>query len=136
MSPREYTDNNLSATARGAVRPEYQRLLEGIASGQIDAMVVYDLDRLTRRQIELERFASAATRARAVQPPSCFGDPPLHVPVSVFHGCIVSFCEEVTGPLGVAGAEAFDEHPPPPESGPSRKNLAAIRSLSSAASVK
>ncbi len=64
---REYIDNNLSATARRVVRPEYQRLLEDIASGEIDAVVVYDLDRLTRRPIELEGFVNTCALAGVTQ---------------------------------------------------------------------
>lgn len=52
----EYTDNNLSASKRDVVRPEYNRLLEDIKSGQIDVVVVWDLDRLTRRPLEFENF--------------------------------------------------------------------------------
>lgn len=52
-------------------------------------------------------------RGSAIQPSSCFGDPSLHVTVPVFHGCIASLGEEVTGLLGVAGEEPFGEHPPP-----------------------
>lgn len=49
------------------MRPEYQRLLEDIASGRIDAVVVYDLDRLTRRPIELEGFVNTCALAGVTQ---------------------------------------------------------------------
>jgi DNA invertase Pin-like site-specific DNA recombinase len=62
----EYVDNNVSATAR-VVRPEYEQLLEDIESGQIDAVVVYDLDRLTRRPIELEGFVNTCALAGVTQ---------------------------------------------------------------------
>jgi DNA invertase Pin-like site-specific DNA recombinase len=59
----EYVDNNLSATAKRVIRPEYRRLLADIESGQVDAVVVYDLDRLTRRPIELEGFVNSCAAA-------------------------------------------------------------------------
>src|SRR5271157_5602791 len=52
----EYSDNNLSASKREVVRPEYNRLLEDIKKGRVDVVVVWDIDRLTRRPLELEQF--------------------------------------------------------------------------------
>jgi DNA invertase Pin-like site-specific DNA recombinase len=63
----EYVDNNISATNRRVVRPEYQRLLADIRDGKIDAVVVYDLDRLTRRPIELEGFVNTCALAGVTQ---------------------------------------------------------------------
>ena len=63
----EYVDNNISATAKRAVRPEYRRLLRDIAEGRIDVVVVYDLDRLTRRPIELEEFVNTCAAAGVTQ---------------------------------------------------------------------
>ena len=62
-----YVDNNISATAKGVVRPEYARLLVDIAEKQVDAVVVYDLDRLTRRPIELEGFVNICASAGVTQ---------------------------------------------------------------------
>lgn len=50
-----YTDNDVSAT-KARRRPEYDRMLADLASGRINAVVVYDLDRLTRKPAELESF--------------------------------------------------------------------------------
>ena len=63
----EYVDNNVSATAARAVRPEYRRLLQAISDRLVDAVVVYDLDRLTRRPIELEEFVNTCASAGVTQ---------------------------------------------------------------------
>lgn len=56
-----FTDNDVSAT-KTKRRPEYERLLAAIESRTIDALVVYDVDRLTRTPAELERFIDLADR--------------------------------------------------------------------------
>jgi DNA invertase Pin-like site-specific DNA recombinase len=60
--PVEYTDNDTSAS-RG-IRPDYQRMLQDIRAGSIDAVVTWDLDRLHRRPIELEEFITLADERR------------------------------------------------------------------------
>lgn len=50
-----FVDNDVSAWG-GKRRPAYERMLEAIKTGEVDAVVVWHLDRLTRRPIELERF--------------------------------------------------------------------------------
>ncbi len=57
-----FIDNDLSA-ATSKRRPEYQRLLTAIEAGDIDAVIVWDLDRLHRRPIELEEFFAACDAA-------------------------------------------------------------------------
>lgn len=52
-----YVDNDVSAS-KNVVRPEYNRLMTNIANGVVKAVVVYDLDRLTRKPAELEEFIS------------------------------------------------------------------------------
>ena len=59
----QYVDNDLSAYS-GKRRPEYQRLLSDMADGLVDAVVVYNIDRLTRRPSELEHFAEVVQTAR------------------------------------------------------------------------
>lgn len=59
----EYVDNDISAYS-GKRRPEYERLLADLAEGLIDAIVVYNIDRLTRRPAELEHFYEAVSAAR------------------------------------------------------------------------
>lgn len=45
----EYVDNSISATS-GKVRPAYEQMIADIKAGKIDAVVVWRLDRLLRRQ--------------------------------------------------------------------------------------
>lgn len=54
-----YVDNGVSAS-KAVPRPEYERLMADIASGAVKALVVYDLDRLTRKPAELETFIELA----------------------------------------------------------------------------
>lgn len=56
-----YEDNDVSASTSRA-RPSYQRLLGDLEDGKINAVVVWDLDRLTRRPIEIEAFIDLADR--------------------------------------------------------------------------
>jgi site-specific DNA recombinase len=58
---QRYVDNDVSAT-RSKVRPEYQRMLADVASGHIGALVVWDIDRLTRTPRELEDVIDLADR--------------------------------------------------------------------------
>ncbi|GAA0989188.1 hypothetical protein ENKNEFLB_03195 [Nocardioides aquaticus] len=58
----EYVDNDLSAYS-GKHRPEYARMMTDLADGLLDAVVVYNLDRLTRRPSELETFHDAIQAA-------------------------------------------------------------------------
>lgn len=48
-----YVDNDVSATSKKP-RPAYQRMLADARAGHIDAIVVWHIDRLTRRPRELE----------------------------------------------------------------------------------
>lgn len=57
----EYVDNNVSASSRKP-RPEYLRMLADIEAGTIDAVIVWDIDRLTRRPAELETFIDLADK--------------------------------------------------------------------------
>jgi site-specific DNA recombinase len=56
-----YVDNSASAYNSKA-RTHYERMLADIEAGRIDAVVCVDLDRLTRRPIELEHFMDLADR--------------------------------------------------------------------------
>ena len=51
----EYVDDDRSAYS-GRPRPEYRRLLTDLAEGYVNAVIVYDLDRLHRQPRELEAF--------------------------------------------------------------------------------
>ncbi|WP_411969391.1 recombinase family protein [Geodermatophilus sp. YIM 151500] len=59
----EYVDNDLSAYS-GKPRPEYLRMLADLTSGTRDGVLVYHLDRLTRRPRELEDFLEVLDAAR------------------------------------------------------------------------
>lgn len=50
-----YVDNDVSAS-KDKERPAYARMLADIAAGSIGAVVVYAIDRLTRKPAELETF--------------------------------------------------------------------------------
>lgn len=54
-----FTDNDVSAT-RTKKRPAYERMMHAIENRTIDAVIVWDVDRLTRTPAELEHFISLA----------------------------------------------------------------------------
>lgn len=56
-----YPDNDVSAFT-GKRRPEYERMLDDIRAGRVQAVVVWDLDRLTRRPVEIEQFIDLADK--------------------------------------------------------------------------
>ena len=62
----EYIDNDLSAYSAKR-RPSYERMLADIADGTHDAVIVYHVDRLTRRPIELEQFLDTLSIAKVRQ---------------------------------------------------------------------
>jgi site-specific DNA recombinase len=53
----EYVDNDVSAYS-GKPRRDYARMLDDLRSGARDAVIVYNLDRLHRRPVELEEFVT------------------------------------------------------------------------------
>ncbi|WP_407688981.1 recombinase family protein [Mycobacterium sp. HUMS_1102779] len=53
----EYVDNDVSAFS-GKPRRQYVRMLADLKSGARDAVIVYNLDRLHRRPVELEEFVA------------------------------------------------------------------------------
>lgn len=54
--PVQYEDNDLSAYKPGVVRPDFEQMLKDLDAGIIKGIVVYNLDRLTRQPVELERL--------------------------------------------------------------------------------
>jgi site-specific DNA recombinase len=58
-----YVDSDISAYS-GKRRPEYQRMLEDVDAGAIEAVVVYHADRLHRRPSELEDFIDLCERTK------------------------------------------------------------------------
>lgn len=57
---REYVDNSISATSAIKTRPGYDQLVADLRAGKFDALVCYDLDRLTRQPRQLEDWIEAA----------------------------------------------------------------------------
>ncbi|WP_151526081.1 recombinase family protein [Serinicoccus kebangsaanensis] len=55
-----YTDNSVSASKRTVARPAYERMVQDYAAGRFDALVCWDLDRLTRQPRQLEDWIDAA----------------------------------------------------------------------------
>lgn len=55
-----YVDQSKSATERTAIRPDYDRMVADYLLGRFDAIVCYDLDRLTRQPRQLEDWIDAA----------------------------------------------------------------------------
>ena len=56
----EYCDNSVSASRRATARPAYDRMVDEFAAGRFDALVCWDLDRLTRQPRQLEDWIDAA----------------------------------------------------------------------------
>ena len=56
----EYVDNSVSASKRATKRPAYDRMVTDFAAGHFDALVCWDLDRLTRQPRQLEDWIDAA----------------------------------------------------------------------------
>jgi DNA invertase Pin-like site-specific DNA recombinase len=79
-----YIDNDISATDPKKKRPEYDRLLRDIASGQIDAVAVWAEDRLHRRPSELESFVQTCDVAGLTNLASVGGDTDLNDPDALF----------------------------------------------------
>ena len=61
-----YTDNDASAFS-GKKRPAYGRMMADIAEGHRDGVVIYHLDRLSRRPIEVEQFLETLQSASVNQ---------------------------------------------------------------------
>ncbi len=57
---REYVDNSISASDRRKVRPAYDELVADYEVGAYDALICWDLDRLTRQPRQLEDWIDAA----------------------------------------------------------------------------
>jgi site-specific DNA recombinase len=94
-----FVDNDTSAWG-GKPRPEYQRMLEQIKAGTIDGVIVWHLDRLTRRPIELEEFFQVCEAAGVRDLASVTGD----VDLSTFDG---QFMARILG--AVARKESDDK---------------------------
>lgn len=69
----EYVDDDISAYS-GKERPGYQQMLKDLASGARDGVIVWHLDRLHRRPIELEEFVQVCSKAGINQVVTLHGD--------------------------------------------------------------
>jgi DNA invertase Pin-like site-specific DNA recombinase len=56
----EFVDNSISASDKRKARPAYDRLVKAYQVGEFDAIVSWDLDRLTRQPRQLEDWIDAA----------------------------------------------------------------------------
>ena len=56
----EYTDNSISASDSRKARPDYNRMVTAYANGEFEALLCWDLDRLTRQPRQLEDWIDAA----------------------------------------------------------------------------
>jgi len=83
-----YSDNDLSAYS-GKPRPAYKRMLADIASGSIDAVVCWHLDRLHRSPKELEHFFEVCDRAGLRHMATVTGDVDLSTDDGRFHARIM-----------------------------------------------
>ena len=68
-----YVDDDVSAYS-GKPRPAYRRMLDDVRSGHLDAVVVWDLDRLHRQPRELEEFFDLCKAANVSRLASVSGD--------------------------------------------------------------
>jgi site-specific DNA recombinase len=57
----EFVDNSISASDKRKARPGYDALVDAYGNGEFDALICYDLDRLTRQPRQLEDWIDAAT---------------------------------------------------------------------------
>jgi DNA invertase Pin-like site-specific DNA recombinase len=73
-----YVDNDISAATPGKKHPQHERLLADIHSGKLDAVVVWDVDRLYRQPRELEPFVDACEAAGITTLGSVGGDMDLN----------------------------------------------------------
>ena len=73
MVEERFVDNDVSAWS-GRRRPEYERLLSELASGRLDGLLVYNLDRLHRQPRELEAFFDLCAELRLTNVASVEGD--------------------------------------------------------------
>jgi len=58
----EYVDNSISASDERKQRPAYDALCRDYAAGKFDALVCWDLDRLTRQPRQLEDWITASDK--------------------------------------------------------------------------
>jgi site-specific DNA recombinase len=68
-----YVDNDISATQTKKERPEHKRLIHDLEEGRINTVVVWAVDRLYRRPVELETFLDLMTSHPDIMVTACQG---------------------------------------------------------------
>lgn len=84
-----FVDNDVSAYS-GKKRPQYRAMLAAVEQGDIDAVIVWHLDRLTRRPVELEDFFDVCDKAGLKHMACVSGDIDLSTHDGQFHGRILA----------------------------------------------
>ena len=84
-----FVDNDVSAYS-GKNRPQYRAMLAAVEQGDIDAVIVWHLDRLTRRPVELEDFFDVCDRAGLKHMACVSGDIDLSTHDGQFHARILA----------------------------------------------
>ena len=59
-----YSDNSISASKFDVERPQYDLLCAAVLTGEVNAVIVWDVDRLTRQQGQLEWWLDMARRGK------------------------------------------------------------------------
>ena len=83
-----FVDDDISAWS-GKPRPSYERMLKAIEAREINAVAVYDLDRLNRQPRDLERFFEICDRAGVTDLASVGGTVDLATSDGRFHARIM-----------------------------------------------
>jgi site-specific DNA recombinase len=103
-----YVDDDVSAYS-GKPRPAYRRMLDDLRGGFLDAVVVWDLDRLHRQPRELEEFFDLCKLAGVSKLASVSGDVDLSTHDGQFLARILGAVAELAhaGKIAGGGSRAF-----------------------------
>ena len=87
----EYVDEDISASSFSSkIRPAYRRMLTDIEDGIRDAVLVYHLDRLHRKPIELEQFVQVCSDAGLTDVVTVQGDVNIAQSDGLLHARLLS----------------------------------------------
>lgn len=87
----EYVDEDISASSFSSkIRPAYQRMLTDTEDGIRDAVIVYHLDRLHRKPIELEQFVQVCSNAGLTDVVTVQGDVNIAQSDGLLHARLLS----------------------------------------------
>ena len=94
----------------GKRRPEYERMLADLADGLVDAVLVYNIDRLTRRPAELEQFHEAVRTAKVAHVRFVTGDTNMLTADGLMHLRILgAFAAKESANIGRRVARKMDQ---------------------------